>query len=57
MVAKETANDVTLTHAEKLGEEGKIKEIARLTGGRDITNTTMESAKEMIALAEKYKMN
>lgn len=57
MIAKETANDVTLTHAEKLGEEGKIKEIARLTGGRDITNTTMESAKEMIALAEKYKMN
>ncbi|MBE6987585.1 MAG: DNA repair protein RecN [Ruminococcaceae bacterium] len=55
MVAKETANDVTLTHAEKLGSEGKIREIARLTGGRDITNTTMESAKEMIALANSYK--
>ncbi|MBR4878216.1 MAG: DNA repair protein RecN [Clostridia bacterium] len=55
MVSKETRDDVTLTHAEMLREEGKIKEIARLTGGRDITSTTMESAKEMISLADRFK--
>ena len=55
MVEKETDDNVTLTHTVKLNEEGKIKEIARLTGGRDITGTTMESAKEMLSLADKFK--
>ena len=55
MVEKETDDNVTLTHTIKLDEEGRIKEIARLTGGRDITGTTMESAKEMLSLADKFK--
>ena len=55
MVEKETYDNVTLTHTIKLDEEGRIKEIARLTGGRDITDTTMESAKEMLSLADKFK--
>ena len=55
MVEKETYDNVTLTHTIKLDEEGRIKEIARLTGGRDITGTTMESAKEMLSLADKFK--
>ena len=55
MVEKETDDNVTLTHTVKLDEEGRIKEIARLTGGRDITGTTMESAKEMLSLADKFK--
>lgn len=55
MVEKETDDNVTLTHTVKLNEEGRIKEIARLTGGRDITGTTMESAKEMLSLADKFK--
>ena len=55
MVEKETDDNVTLTHTIKLDKEGRIKEIARLTGGRDITGTTMESAKEMLSLADKFK--
>lgn len=55
MVSKDIESEVTFTHAEKLSEEGKVKEIARLTGGRNITATTMESAKEMICLANKFK--
>ena len=55
MVEKETDDNVTLTHTVKLNEEGRIKEIARLTGGRDITGTTMESAKEMLSLADNFK--
>ena len=54
-VSKSVEGNATHTRVELLDSKGKIAEIARLTGGRDITDTTLLSAGEIIDLAEKYK--
>ena len=48
-IYKDTENGATFTHVEKLSEEGRRDEIARLLGGDSITDTTRKSAEELIA--------
>ena len=45
----------TFTYVSELDFEGRKKEIARLSGGENITITTLTSAAEQIKAAEKYK--
>ena len=50
-------NGKTITDIHLLKEEEQIKELARMLSGVSITNTVMESAKEMKKLAQKTKSN
>ena len=55
VVSKSVQNGSTVTSVTRLSAEDRTKEIARLTGGRDITDTTLLAAQEMIGLARAYK--
>lgn len=48
-IYKESDATSTYTHVESLSEEQKTAEIARLLGGENITDTTLASARELIA--------
>ena len=48
-IYKETDGEKTFTRVEKLAEDEKVSEVARLLGGTTITNTTLQSARELIA--------
>ena len=41
-------DEKTFTTVEKLTDEEKVSEIARLLGGTNITETTLQSARELI---------
>jgi len=47
-VAKRTEGERTVVEVERLGEEGRVKEIARMLGGVKITGKTLEHAGEML---------
>jgi DNA repair protein RecN (Recombination protein N) len=47
-VSKTQVNNQTVSHIEKLSEQTRIDEIARMLGGVEITATTMEHAKELL---------
>ncbi|KXZ39649.1 DNA replication and repair protein RecN [Alkalithermobacter thermoalcaliphilus JW-YL-7 = DSM 7308] len=51
-IEKVVEENRTYTNINKLSKEEKIKEIARLIGGLNITETTIKSAKEIIELAK-----
>ena len=48
-IYKETDGEKTFTRVEKLAEDEKVSEVARLLGGTTITDTTLQSARELIA--------
>ncbi len=48
-IVKDEDADHTYTTIEKLDEIAKVQEVARLLGGTNITQTTLASAKELIA--------
>ena len=48
-IAKVTDGKATRTSARELGDEERIQEIARMLGGVDITDKTLEHAAEMLA--------
>lgn len=50
-IDKATANGVTRTMVTPLGQREKISEIARLSGGINITDTTLKSAEELIRMS------
>lgn len=54
-IEKETSNHVTSTKIKKLEKDQAVKELARILGGAEITETTLKSAKEMKELAERTK--
>ena len=54
-IAKKTDHQVTRTQIRLLDEDASVEEIARILGGAQITEHTMESAKEMKELARKKK--
>jgi len=54
-IRKSVSDGKTFTHVNALDVEGRKKEIARLSGGENITQTTLESAAEQLAAAEDYK--
>ena len=56
-IRKNVSGGRTYTHVSELDLEGRKKEIARLTGGENITAATLESAAEQLAAAKEYKNN
>ncbi len=51
-IEKNSDNNATFTNVTSLDYEGRLREIARIIGGEIITQTTLESAKELIGYAE-----
>lgn len=54
-VEKRVENERTYTSVLRLDEQGRRQELARLTGGSMITETTLAGAAELLRLAEKTK--
>lgn len=57
LIEKHVENQKTVTNVKKLNKEQEVQEIARLIGGVKITDTVLESAKEMKELASKAKVD
>lgn len=57
LIEKQVNNGKTITSIEQLDREKEILELARLIGGVKITDTVIESAREMKELAGKAKVN
>ncbi len=53
VISKSLSNNKAITKIERLSEEERIIEMARLLGGVDVTETTLEYAKEMIDMSKK----
>ncbi|MDR3225912.1 MAG: DNA repair protein RecN, partial [Clostridiales Family XIII bacterium] len=49
IIAKRSDDAQTYTTVSELSGEGRVEEVARLIGGRDVTETTRASARELIA--------
>ncbi len=49
LIAKSERGGRTYTHVTPLDKEGRKREIARIIGGAEITETTLKSAEEMLA--------
>ena len=47
-ISKSTINNRTNTSVELLDEEGRIEDLCRLIGGENITDSTRESAAQML---------
>lgn len=57
LIEKKVSGQKTVTNIYRLSQEQEIMELARLIGGVKITDTVIESAKEMKELAGKAKVN
>lgn len=55
LIEKFDQKDLTISKSTKIKGNDRVKEIARLLAGVDITDKTMESAKEMIEMAEELR--
>lgn len=55
LIHKQERAGRTYTEVTRLDTEGRMRELARLHGGENITKTTLASAEEQLALAQKYK--
>lgn len=55
-VYKDVIQDKTFTNIKLMNELEKQEEIAKMIGGVEVTNITLENSKEMISLAEKIKI-
>ena len=55
-IEKRTEEGRTRTYVNRLDTEGRKGEIARLTGGDNVTETTLASAVEQLEAAENYKI-
>ena len=53
LVQKETLNDVTTSSLKPLSEEERIREIARMASGLQITDATLKAAQELIESAKR----
>ncbi len=53
LIYKETIEENTFTNINSLDNDGKVTEIARLIGGKEITTETLNYAKEMVKMASK----
>lgn len=56
-VSKKIVKGRTITSVNELDNEQKIEEISRMLGGVNMTRTTKEHAREMLASAKSYKIN
>ncbi len=50
---KSNSEGRTETHVRKLSEEERVAEIARMLSGAEITDLTIEHARELLALAHR----
>lgn len=57
LIEKQVDNGKTITNISRLDAESEIMELARLIGGVKITETVIDSAREMKELAVKAKVN
>lgn len=55
LIEKETRNDKTFTSVTPVEGTERLAELSRIISGKDITDTTLKTAKEMIQTAEKIK--
>ena len=55
LIRKQAEKDSAKTMIQKLDREESVTELARLIGGVSITETTIQSAREMKELAEATK--
>lgn len=55
LISKEDVGDYTISSTKKIEKDLRTKEIARLIGGVDITDITMNSASEMLTMAEELR--
>ncbi len=53
LISKKLNKGKAVTYIKRLDESERIEEMARLLGGVDVTNTTLNHAKEMIAMSKK----
>ena len=54
-IEKTVSDGRTFTHIRELDEKGRERELARLTGGENITQTTLSAAREQLDAAHSYK--
>ena len=55
IVEKRVENDRTYTHVRKLDRGERRAELARITGGAEITPVLLQGAEELLAAADRYK--
>ena len=55
LIEKNVINNSTETSVEKMNDEERINELARIIGGVKITDNTLMSAKDMLTQSYKYK--
>ena len=55
IVEKRVENDRTYTSVLQLSREERRKELARITGGAEITPVLLQGAEELLAAADRYK--
>lgn len=55
LIYKKEESDRTVTHVERLDENGKVSEVVRLVGGNLSSNTAVLHAKELVLRADEYK--
>ena len=56
-ISKSVRDGRTYTRVEPLDMDGRRRELARLIGGENVTETTLASASELIAAADGYKQS
>ena len=54
-IVKQQKDGSTYTTVTRLDEDGRRRELARLIGGENVTETTLGSASELIGAADRYK--
>ncbi|MCR5824724.1 MAG: DNA repair protein RecN [Lachnospiraceae bacterium] len=57
VIEKTNGKDSVKTEIRRLSPDERVTELARILGGAEITNTVLENAREMIALADNIKNN
>jgi DNA repair protein RecN (Recombination protein N) len=55
LIRKEMSENETMTVVRQLSDEERVKELARMLGGAEVTETTEEHAREMILLGKQRK--
>lgn len=55
LIEKSERGERTYTEVSELDREGRMRELARLHGGDNISETTLKSAEEQLCAAEKFK--
>lgn len=55
LIVKDSTKNSTITKVERLSDDERIEELARLLGGVDVTQTTRDHAKEMLKMSSRIQ--